>query len=143
MPEGVKTGSSVKLFLRDEEDRILLLLRSKNSKQFKHIWDLPGGKVDSSESREVALRRELNEETGLACDTLTELGERQFEVGETHCIETLYSADLVGPSDVRLSDEHEEYRWVTLESLESGEIPLLPCMAEFAQNCKELHNDQE
>ncbi len=51
------------------------------------------------------------------------------------------AAELVGSDNIRLSDEHEEYRWVTLKSLESEDAPLLPGIAEFARNCKELHND--
>jgi 8-oxo-dGTP diphosphatase len=141
MPEGAKISSSAKLFLQDEEGNFLLLLRSESSKRFKHIWDLPGGKVDPGESLETALRRELTEETNLACGELSTLGNRTFNLEEISCTETLYSADLVGQSDIRLSDEHEEHRWVTLESLESEEFQLLPHMADFVRNCKELHND--
>lgn len=143
MSSRIETGSSVKLFLCDDRGRILLLQRSKTSKRFKHIWDLPGGKVDPGESPEVALLRELDEETGLACDTLTSLGDRHFDLDdEISYRETFYYADLVGPGDVRLSNEHDECRWVALESLGSEEIPLMPCLAEFAQDCKELHNDR-
>lgn len=141
MPKDAEASSSVKVFLRNDQDKILLLRRSEKSRQFKHIWDLPGGKVDPGESLDVALLRELKEETALACDKLTLLGDRQFGNDKISYRETLYSAYLVGPDDASLSDEHEEYRWVALESLRSGEMPLLPGLVEFIQKCKELCND--
>jgi len=141
MPEDTQAIPSAKLFLRDASNEILILQRSANSKRFKHIWDMPGGKVDPGESLEDALHRELHEETGLVCSALTKLGERTFNIETMLCIETLYTAELVGDDKVRLSDEHEEYRWVALELLESENLPMLPGMTEFARNCKELHND--
>ena len=141
MPEHIKSASSAKLFLLNDQGMVLLLLRSMESKRFKHIWDLPGGKVDSGESLEVALHRELKEETGLTCKVLTKLGERQFDIDGIPCQETLFISNLTGPGCVCLSDEHDDYRWVTLESLQSEELPLLPGMKEFILQCKELHND--
>ena len=143
MSEHIGANSSVKLLLQDYRGRVLLLRRSEKSKHFKYKWELSGGKVDSGESLEVALRRELKEETGLACDVLTVLGDRRFDIDEIPCHETLFRARLVGQADVHLSDEHDDYRWVTLESLrtESKETPLLPGIVEFIKKCKELHND--
>ena len=140
MSRHIEASTSAKLFLRDDQDRVLLLRRSEKSKRFKYFWDLPGGKLDPGESPNVALRRELEEETGLACDALTFLGDRDFDIDETTCRESLYCAHLVGPADIRLSDEHDDYCWVALESLRSKEISMIPGLARFAQECKGLHN---
>jgi len=143
MPEDVKVGASAKMFLRDSEGRVLVMLRSETSKRFKLVWDMPGGKVDPGESLEEALRRELSEETGLACGELTKLGTRTFDIDAIPCIETLYSGDLVGPPEVRLSHEHVEHRWVSIESLIAEEIPIMPHLANFIKECKELQNDDQ
>ena len=48
-------------------DRILLLKRSPAEKLFPHHWEIPGGKVDDTDNTIWdALKREVNEETGLS-----------------------------------------------------------------------------
>jgi 8-oxo-dGTP diphosphatase len=58
-------GLSVKMVLRDDNGRCLLLKRSMNSKWYAGKWEFPGGKVDPGENFGDALLREVFEETGL------------------------------------------------------------------------------
>ncbi|MBQ8782143.1 MAG: NUDIX hydrolase [Clostridia bacterium] len=53
----------------DEQDRILLQLRSDN-----HTWGYSGGSVELDEKVEAAAKRELYEETGLIAEELQLLG---------------------------------------------------------------------
>ncbi len=53
----------------DAEGRLLLVRRADNGR-----WCLPGGGVDSGERVVEALVREVEEETGLACELHRELG---------------------------------------------------------------------
>ena len=47
-------------------DKVLLLKRSPAEKLFAHHWEIPGGKVDDTDKTiGDALKREVNEETGL------------------------------------------------------------------------------
>jgi len=48
------------------EHRILLCLRSTTRAYCPGVWDLPGGHVEPGESDDAALRRELEEELGIA-----------------------------------------------------------------------------
>lgn len=79
------------------------------------MWEFPGGKVDSGETREAALVREIVEE--LDCDVT--VGEpvvttvHPYDFAEVTL--TTYYCDLVG-SEPRLL-EHAESKWLLPEEL--------------------------
>jgi len=81
-------------------------------------WSLPKGKLESGESWEEAALREVEEETGLACD----LGE---PVGSTHYVvrgepkEVRYFR-MTADGEPRPQNEVDEVRWVLLT--EAGEL---------------------
>ena len=56
-------------------DKILLVQKIDGSNQ-KPQWQLPGGTVESNESDERAIKREVFEETGITCTPTEKLGER-------------------------------------------------------------------
>jgi 8-oxo-dGTP diphosphatase len=62
----------VAVVTRGASPRVLLIQRRKPP--FAGAWALPGGFVDENEPLEAAARRELQEETGLTVDELTQLG---------------------------------------------------------------------
>jgi 8-oxo-dGTP diphosphatase len=55
---------AVRAAILDGQGRSLLLRRSEVCKHFVGQWEWPGGKVDDGETVDVALRREVREETG-------------------------------------------------------------------------------
>lgn len=96
-------------------------------------WDIPGGRIDGSETVEETLERELKEE-------LPSIG--AFRVVEVASVYRL-SRDLpdgkglllafhvveAEPFEVSLSDEHDGFRWVSkdeLSALQSDDTPLEP-----------------
>jgi 8-oxo-dGTP diphosphatase len=60
------------VFGLDEGDLKVLLIQRRD-KPFAGRWALPGGFVNMEETLDAAARRELKEETGLACDYLEQL----------------------------------------------------------------------
>lgn len=54
-----------------------------------NLYSLPGGGIEENEDKIVALKRELLEETGCECDTITELG--YVYENRAHCNYTQYS----------------------------------------------------
>ena len=49
----------------DSEEKLLLTRRPKNFRTFPFAWVLPGGHIDSGESLEESVIREVNEEIGI------------------------------------------------------------------------------
>ncbi len=73
----IDDGARVGILAMDG-DRVLLV------RQYRFLlnglsWEIPGGKVHEDESLDDAARRELREETGYECDSLTPL--LSYEVG--------------------------------------------------------------
>lgn len=102
---------SAKVVVRDEKGHCLLLKRSMSSKGNPGKWDLPGGKVDSAETFEHALLREVAEETGLSISLGRLLAAAESESPTTRVIYLILEGHRES-GEVCLSDEHDEYVWV-------------------------------
>lgn len=95
---------AVTAFITNNEGQVLAVHRRGDSSD----WGLPGGKVDTDESLEQAIIREVKEETGLNFFNVRPIytrpchGEEDFEtttfVGE-------YSGEIFKPTE---SEEHDE-----------------------------------
>ena len=108
--------------LTDASGRVLLQQRP-DGKAMAGLWEFPGGKVESGETPEAALARELEEELGVAVDPAT-LGPTCFAsapVGEKHMILLLYQCrDWRGePRALHAT----ELRWASIEEMRSLAMP--------------------
>jgi len=93
-------------------DCVLLLLNERGE------WDLPGGRPDVGEDHRAALKREVQEEAGLAVEVGAPLDEHLFEVLPGRFVRIVpFVCHLTGASDVVLSHEHLETRWLPLAEL--------------------------
>jgi len=107
---------TVKALVADDEDRVLVIRRSMESSQFKHNWDLPGGKVDPGEAFDVALAREVAEETGLSVTLEGVAGATEYDMPTVRLAVLVLEARRVG-GEVRLSNEHDAFDWVARAKL--------------------------
>jgi 8-oxo-dGTP diphosphatase len=98
----------------------LLLLHRNNP---PHTFVPPGGRLEIDEDPEAGMRREVREETGLEVRLL---GVAHLWFGRiTVYAEPMLAINYIAEprsGELRLSDEHSEFLWVTRAEIESGEI---------------------
>ena len=108
--------------LTDSSGRVLVAQRPFD-KEHGGLWEFPGGKVESGESPESALVRELAEELGVVID-MADLRPFAFASeprGERHLVLLLYSLDRWA-GEPRAIDA-AEIRWVAPEDLAGFDMP--------------------
>ena len=79
----------VRALIRDERGRILFIRRSDNGR-----WGMPAGGIELRETVLEALRREVNEETGLDVFTATLIA---IYSGRRHTFKSAYGDNYQGP----------------------------------------------
>lgn len=120
---------SMKVAIRDEHGRVLILKRSMSSKNNGGKWEFPGGKVDAGEDIDEALLREVREETGLSISLEKVLGSAESETPMKKVAYLILDAQVLSGS-VRLSNEHTDYAWVEPSAM--AEADLCPQFQTFA-----------
>ena len=125
------------IFALDDQDRLLLLLRTDNA-----CWGVPGGAVEPGEVVEEAARCETREETGLQVGEMSLFGvfsgPGMYYVypngDQVHNITIVYlTRDLRGEMDLDPA-EHSDYGWFRLDALpEPISPPLLPAIRQLVR----------
>ena len=111
----------VKILLKNKDGKYLIVRRSPlKYPEVGPKWDIVGGRINAGETLIDNLRREVLEETGLEITDEPELIFAQdiLKIEGKHTVRLTYTGHADG--EVILSDEHEEYKWVTMKEL--GEV---------------------
>lgn len=131
----------LKALIRNSVGEILLLEKNPARVSLPH-WDLPGGRMNTDENLEEALRREVEEEIGINDIKILE----QFDISisnkksdqEHKLLLLTYLCAIENPDDVRLmDDEHISYKWCSPE--EASKLLVVkfgPALAEKVKNLK-------
>lgn len=98
---------------------VLVLRRSPSDSFLPGQYDLPGGGLELGETPEDGIRREVLEETGLRAVVVRSLGTRGYVLSNSGKKDKALVVFLLRTTTrrVRLSKEHDEYRWVSESSL--------------------------
>ena len=99
----------------------LLFLRS-SKKIYAHQWRMIGGKVQEGEKYWESALRELKEETGLEPQEFWTIPSvNTFYEAKTDQIHNIpaFAVSLYDDSTPELDDEHTEYRWISIDELDS------------------------
>jgi 8-oxo-dGTP diphosphatase len=100
-----------------DRDGRVLIARRRSGDRFGGVWEFPGGKIEPGESPEESLRREIDEELGMAIEIGPCLGAFPY-VSPAWSIE-LIAFRAVWTSGTMILREHDEVRWVAPGELAS------------------------
>ena len=121
--------------LIDKDGRILLAQRPKG-KPMAGLWEFPGGKIESGETPEVALVRELKEELGI--DTwrscLAPVAFASHAYDDFHLLMPLFACRKW--EGIPRPRENQVLKWVGKRDLRSYEmpaadLPLVPILCDW------------
>lgn len=101
-----------------------LILQRNYAKTEGGKWGFPGGKIETGEGVEQAMRREIHEETGIVLEEKSLHLYRLFYVDTlgTHFLYYLYYIEFEKKPDIIISDEHLGYKWIDLVDVLSERI---------------------
>ncbi len=104
------------------EGKILLLHRYQNSLE---QWEVPGGKVNDSESPDFAALREVKEEIGINAKIIKLLGANSFLQKEKMYHYFWFLADICDEQPVIVEpDQHDQLRYFSWEELKNTQEKL-------------------
>lgn len=104
--------------IRHIEGQARFLIIKRDREPYKNIWQPVTGKIREGEKAWQAALRELKEETGLIPDRFysAEFIEKFYEQNsEIIALSPAFVGFVDGDPDIKLSNEHREYRWVTMD----------------------------
>lgn len=100
-------------------ERRVLLLRNPRME-----WELPGGRLEIGEAPQQCLVREISEECGLDVRVLSPLLIEPFEVvAGRYVLIIAYGCATADDLEPVMSDEHEGFRWISVEDLDAHQVP--------------------
>ncbi len=118
------------------DGKVLLVRRARSPG--KGFYSLPGGRVEFGESLQLALAREVDEETGLRIDIVGLAGWREVlpgGPGDGHYVIISFAARWTAREPV-LNDEHDDFKW--LEPGAFGDLRLTGGLSEVVEAARKL-----
>src|SRR3989344_5292292 len=99
-----------------KDRKLLFLKRRANDVHRPGEWDIPGGRLNPGESPFLGLQRETREETGLEIEIQAPLDVHYFTRDDGQKITLIIFLCKLSGGEIKLSEEHTEYKWVDLEN---------------------------
>ena len=100
--------------------------------EFEGMWEFPGGKIEPGESRDIALKREIQEELGVDIVIEDLICTTEYDYPSFHLTMHCYLCS-VASGEIELR-EHKSACWLTAETLDS--VEWLPADKEVIENIK-------
>ena len=103
----------------DSKGNVLLVQRAAGDRHNANLWEFPGGKLDEGQDVTQALEREVLEETGLLVMPVNRVAYFESRILTSYKYQGMPYIVLVGISKILggkkvvLSEEHQNFAWVT------------------------------
>ncbi len=106
---------AVKAFIVKDR-KALLIKRRANDVHSPGKWDIPGGRLEPGENPLDGIRRECREEVGLDIEIVMPVEVQHFVRDDGQKITMIIFLCRPLSEEVKLSEEHTEYKWVDINS---------------------------
>lgn len=109
---------AMKAVIVNNEGKVLILREASTYEDGTNVgrYHMPGGRIEPGENFEMALKREVHEETGLEIELLhpVYIGEWRPVIREVphHIIATFIVCKPSVHDAIVLSSEHDQYKWI-------------------------------
>mgnify|MGYP003431783713 CR=1 FL=1 len=114
-----------------KDDKIFATQRGYG--EFKDGWEFPGGKIESGETPQQALKREIHEELDTEINVGDQIETVEYDYPEFHLSMQCFWCNVLSGKLTLL--EAEDARWLTKDTIES--VDWLPADKELVQKIKE------
>ena len=126
-----KSVHVVGAIIENEQKEILCALRGPDM-TLPNLWEFPGGKIEVGETKEEALRREIQEELGCTIEVFEHVEDTTYEYEKVIVRLETFMAKIISGTPV--ISEHAKIRWVSREELPSlnwapADIPAIEKLA--------------
>ena len=119
-----------------QRDHLIFAARRAPGRHLAGYWEFPGGKVETGESPQTCLARELEEELTIQAQIGEFVAESIFDYGERKICLLAYRVQQFS-GEIKLQD-HDQSRWLPLQAMDSlqwapADIPILQALKTQAQ----------
>ncbi len=118
MAKVVSNYIELHIFKIENDQMKFLLLKRSPDENYPNIWQMVTGKIKENEKAFEAALRELKEETGLnALEVYSVPIVNSVYLSESDevCLIPVFACRVNANSEVRISNEHTEFKWVDEE----------------------------
>ena len=109
----------VAAIIRNDEGKILIAQRNLNKSQ-GGLWEFPGGKIESGETKEEAIVREIKEELNMNIKVDSFFDEKIYEYPDKTIRLIALNCSMISDSYEVL--EHEDIKWISEDEFKAYEF---------------------
>lgn len=133
--------------LKNSELQFIVLKRSENE-IYPNIWQMVSGRMNEGEAAYEAAAREIYEETNLKINELwvvPNVNSYYSAKNDTVSLIPVFLAMVNDHDEVKISDEHSEYKWVSFDEVcdllaWAGQIESVKIIKQYLTEKKSLLN---